>query len=409
MLKKFKLLKKEESGQVIVLFVLLLVVLCGVAALVIDVGRVALEKQQLKNAIDAACLASAQDLPDTVAAKATAYRYIELNGCQDSDISEPVFSDSDHTINITGSKQVDYTFAKVLGFNSTTVHPSAAATKQQGSSLPPVFGYTIFYGDPTGTLSIGSSNATITGNIHSNGNVNVTGNNCTINGTGEGKNEFRVGGNNFNITGACRASSIPVTGNLPNIPTKIFSPAPFIDMTDISGNFISQITQALDNIPNYPSGMNIPGNNINIAAGPIWVIGNATLSGNNMNVPSSMYVEGDVNISGNNFNGTGSILATGNIKLGGNNLTNNSGNAVLFYSKNGNIDLTGSTANLRCVLYAPNGIIKIDGSNATVNGRVIGKSVLVTSAQNLIVAITSGTEELLSFAAITESSVKLTK
>lgn len=62
MLNKFKLLKKDESGQVLVIFAFLLVVLLGFAALVIDVGYMAYQKSYLQTAADSAALAGAMEI-----------------------------------------------------------------------------------------------------------------------------------------------------------------------------------------------------------------------------------------------------------------------------------------------------------------------------------------------------------
>ena len=122
---------KSNKGQSMVIFALAVTVLMGFAAIVIDIGRVTLEKSKLQNAIDASALAAAQDLPDTSKATAIASQYITSNGYSPSDITI-TFSDSDTTINITGSKKVEYTLARVIGFESTTVTPKCAAVLSSG-------------------------------------------------------------------------------------------------------------------------------------------------------------------------------------------------------------------------------------------------------------------------------------
>jgi Flp pilus assembly protein TadG len=53
----------EERGQVLILFVVVLVVLLGMAAIAIDVGRAYVAQRQLRAAADAAAVAAANDLP----------------------------------------------------------------------------------------------------------------------------------------------------------------------------------------------------------------------------------------------------------------------------------------------------------------------------------------------------------
>jgi len=122
-----------------VIFAVTITVIMGFAALVIDIGRVTIEKSKLQNAIDASALAGAQNLPDTSKATAIANQYITSNGYSPSDITIS-FSDSNTIINITGSKKIEYSLAKVLGFESATVTPKCAAAlspgKWAGEALP---------------------------------------------------------------------------------------------------------------------------------------------------------------------------------------------------------------------------------------------------------------------------------
>ncbi|MGH3058317.1 MAG: pilus assembly protein TadG-related protein, partial [Gaiellaceae bacterium] len=60
----------RESGQVVVLFLVFLVVLLGMAAAVIDVGSWYRADRALQSTVDAAALAAAQELPyDTAASE----------------------------------------------------------------------------------------------------------------------------------------------------------------------------------------------------------------------------------------------------------------------------------------------------------------------------------------------------
>jgi Putative Flp pilus-assembly TadE/G-like len=57
----------HEGGQVLPLTALLMVVLVGFGALVVDVGRIYLAQRQLQNAVDATALSVAQNMPDDYA------------------------------------------------------------------------------------------------------------------------------------------------------------------------------------------------------------------------------------------------------------------------------------------------------------------------------------------------------
>jgi hypothetical protein len=71
---------KDQSGQVLVIFALLIACFCGLVAMVIDVGLFLHEKQDIQNVMDAAALAGAQELPDDgVLAEQKALEYALAN------------------------------------------------------------------------------------------------------------------------------------------------------------------------------------------------------------------------------------------------------------------------------------------------------------------------------------------
>ena len=71
---------QQERGQVIVLVVVMLIVMLGFAALVIDVGYAYYAHRQLQASADAAALAGAQELPNQVNAEAMAKTYSSSAG-----------------------------------------------------------------------------------------------------------------------------------------------------------------------------------------------------------------------------------------------------------------------------------------------------------------------------------------
>ena len=118
----------DESGSVLVMFSVFLVVMLGFSALVIDLGALRLEKVRLINIVDASALASVSELPDTTKAEEIAFEYAtEYNGAEPSEIS--VSFVGNHTIKVTANRDRDFVFGKVLGVNSGSVSASAAARK----------------------------------------------------------------------------------------------------------------------------------------------------------------------------------------------------------------------------------------------------------------------------------------
>ena len=79
-MSRAKTRREGERGQILVLFTLVLVILMGLAALVIDVGVLRKANQDLWNSLDAGALAGAPELPgDGAAAEAAALRYAAAN------------------------------------------------------------------------------------------------------------------------------------------------------------------------------------------------------------------------------------------------------------------------------------------------------------------------------------------
>lgn len=71
---------RRERGQIMILFVLVLIVIMGFAAMVIDVGVLRNANQNLWNALDAGALAGASQLPDDPSkASSIALQYADLN------------------------------------------------------------------------------------------------------------------------------------------------------------------------------------------------------------------------------------------------------------------------------------------------------------------------------------------
>ncbi len=324
---KFNFLRNNRGTSLVVMTFILTIAL-GMSAVVVDVARVIVEKQKLQNAVDAVALAAAVELPDIDKAVEIAEHYIEENGYTSSDISI-TFSDSNTKINIKGIKTIDYVFAKIFGFTSKTTECNASAVTD---SIRAAFDYVLFSGSTTKDLIINGSNLYVDGSSHTNRN-------------------FLANGSKQTITGVCEAvNNITVNGSQMDIDNRI-PHAPFVEMPDFSEQIKSQAEKTGTS---YPS--------------------SKTYSGSYINVDQPIYVNGDLTVNGSHFRGKGCVLVTGNIVFNGSNLYDSTGDAVCFYSQNGNITINGSNAELNGIVYAPNGTITMNGSNQTIYGRVIGKN-----------------------------------
>ncbi|PKM78996.1 MAG: hypothetical protein CVU88_08085 [Firmicutes bacterium HGW-Firmicutes-13] len=116
LIKLIKSKVMDEEGTALVIAALMMVVLCGFAALALDVGNIYLVKCSLTNTADAAALAGAYELPGSkLAAENKAKEYAKSNDplLTDDDI-EVKFENNDKRIDVTVAREVNTFFARVL-------------------------------------------------------------------------------------------------------------------------------------------------------------------------------------------------------------------------------------------------------------------------------------------------------
>ncbi len=121
---------RRDSGQAIVMVVLLLAVLLGMAAAVLDVGSWFRADRRLQATVDAAALAGAHALPESTGdAMALALEYADKNGggLAAGDISFSTTVLPNDTITVEAEQPAPGFFSKVFGIASVEVHARAKA------------------------------------------------------------------------------------------------------------------------------------------------------------------------------------------------------------------------------------------------------------------------------------------
>jgi Flp pilus assembly protein TadG len=121
---------KSERGQALVLFAGALVMCMGMAAFVLDAGNWFRDKRRLQGTVDAAALAGAQQLPDDPgAASAQASSYANKNGgdVAGADIVITSQYQANDTIAVTGKRDDDGIFTKVIGISGAHITANAKA------------------------------------------------------------------------------------------------------------------------------------------------------------------------------------------------------------------------------------------------------------------------------------------
>lgn len=139
LLNKMKRLLRDDSGAVMVLVAMGLVLFLGCMTLVIDAGMFYSERAKASNAVDAAVLAGARELPDDPEkAKTVAKDYAEQNGLDaKSENPEVTFNVSDDHRFITGTvdKDMGSFFARIIGIDTWDVNASATARVGPANSV----------------------------------------------------------------------------------------------------------------------------------------------------------------------------------------------------------------------------------------------------------------------------------
>jgi hypothetical protein len=138
---------RAERGQILPIVALAIVVLCGAAALSIDVGYAYYAKRQLQAATDAAALAGAQDLPNRAVALQTAETYATANSpsnvafnfsyetkCTTTALPTCVSSVNPNSLMVTGTATTDTWFAGIFGLKhfSVSAHANACSPCSAG-------------------------------------------------------------------------------------------------------------------------------------------------------------------------------------------------------------------------------------------------------------------------------------
>lgn len=117
--------KLDEKGNAAIILCLTMAAIFAVCAYSIDIGIVFVERTRLSNAIDAAALAGAYELPNDIeSARAKAVEYLNKNGIDENKAQVIV---NDTGVEINASKNIEHIFAPIMGINSSTVKENTKA------------------------------------------------------------------------------------------------------------------------------------------------------------------------------------------------------------------------------------------------------------------------------------------
>jgi hypothetical protein len=220
----------------------------------------------------------------------------------------------------------------VLGIPTVTLKASAEAI-----CLSP-FSYTLFQGNKTDTLTL-EGIAWVHGSMHSNNKMLLEG-------------LVGVDGNVEAVNGVTKEWFVWVGGNTNNNAGNMTMP----DLT-------SEVASSVSPSKTYTGPTNFKGTDI--INGSIYVKESSPGAG-----------DGNLTINGATVDLNGFIMADNNITING--ITFSGGQQAGFYSRNGNISLTGATvtfgdSSAGSLIYAPNGKVDMSGIGL-VYGRIVANS-----------------------------------
>jgi Flp pilus assembly protein TadG len=120
----------RESGQVMLLFVLLIPILSGMVGMSVDLGSYASDRRALQNAADSIALAAGQALPDAASAQAIATTYADKNNIDPSRVTVTVTGGNvTPTVSVSITRPHKFAFIRMLGVDSSNVSAKASAVK----------------------------------------------------------------------------------------------------------------------------------------------------------------------------------------------------------------------------------------------------------------------------------------
>lgn len=119
----------DQRGMALILVAAGMLAFTGFMALVADVGLLVLNRERLVNAVDAAALAGAHELPlNPSQAKVMAVNYALQNGVSPLEpLVGEYLGEPNTKLTVSATRQVDFIFARVLGINSGNVSATATA------------------------------------------------------------------------------------------------------------------------------------------------------------------------------------------------------------------------------------------------------------------------------------------
>ncbi len=316
---RFRRRAADESGTVVALVAVSIVVLLGMAALAIDLSSLYQAQKQAQTAADAGALAATQDLPsNAIGAANDGTTYAQKNDPGSSVTVSTPYAGNSNRVKVTVNVTAPTFFAKVFGFNSAAVSASAVGGEHGKSMQAAIFAYADG-GNCSSDIGIviDKNNAQITGALQSNGNVTDSGGGNTGIGTavyGTGTGCSFTGNSGHYTTTPFAAPPTPYPLDYRNFPPTC--------TTYVTGTYVFTGTVAPGVYCNTNGSIDFSGatgSGVTFVANKIGATGGATLTGPTVNGAYGLLLyqtgcdanpgPGPLQISGNGETLNGTIFA----------------------------------------------------------------------------------------------------
>ncbi len=366
--------READSGTIAVVAALAFVALIGMAALVVDGGYLATRRRSMQGVADAAALAGAFSLPTSATAISQARANATENGYTNAvngvtvTVNSPYSSDA-RRIEVIVQTNVPTFLGKALKINAGVVRGRAVG-KIDPAAAAVFAGQTACAGQVSGVdMYINGTGNIITGTIHSNGSLMMG---------GDATDQYSA----VEYGSACGLPQMNGPMQIASGPTGTSSqPYPF---SYTAASFPCTFTGPL----NATFDVTQAGN---------WQSGDAW-SGGGVMKPGVYCANGagaGMLIGGNSASGNVTFVASGPIQVNGNvlNYTAFSNNILVYSSSaannavqlgNQNLTFTGS-------IFAPNGVVLMNGQNHVINGSIVGNNVALNATNFTINSGPGGT------------------
>lgn len=332
---------KNQQGQSIVLFALLLPVIFGFIGMVIDLGYVFHNKQLIQDAVDAAALAGAQRIaasPEQVISDSV---YIaDKNGVNANELTVNFpYNGNNNAIEVVADRTINYFFLPVLGFSNTTISARSVAEVVYNSSGS----YTLF-SKSLNDLQVNNT-ITVNGNIFANGNILLKSSGIIVNGVVEAAGYIDV------------QEGIENQGLFPNLP---YQEMPYIDIEEYRNIATQYYT------------------------GDIVIDSKVTLGDNEI-----IFVDGSITIKAH-VEGTGKIIATGTIAFIGSGINFGTQEDTISFFAGNHISFSGSSSIFSGIFYTYDGIVDMNAGTSTFYGRIYADTIMLNSSGSTFIPMDDG-------------------